>query len=666
MQMEQMNLASRCREAISHVAMLKKELAQQQKRTADALAAQREQTQRMADSLTSSMELSRISTSNNHNNNEQRSRRVSPTNSSASQSPIDDGDTMDPEDVNMSRLISATPSPLRARAETAGSASSTTNVGAVPATPSPGSGDKDLANNLPTTRLLEEKRESPPPDSTPSISPKRELLPSMNVAVSVVEDTEAGTPSPDDESSSSDSDDEPTKDTKDSKGKTAFDHDGNRQQKLLPPPPHSKILQNDKSPTLYSTPKRSERSWAPKFQIPGDEDLGDKDIFSFSSSPQKIGGVSKFSYNDEEFPSDVINMNAATPSSVNGRSNLCLVNSIDDFEKSFSTDFPDSFTPKESEVTKLTSTKEIYNPFSATPERSNTHRMPRADGVSVDTIHDGAIGDALSPDDRRKIDVCRSSYVCRTPEEKKTYGPEDHAAMDSTPDTYETPPRDENVVARENAVDDPGRPEKTTSSAARARYERALQPRKKNDEQTQQPSSPQEQNPPMGAEDAHWNSSTRSDSEQELAALEQEIASNTPPSLSQIEAEVSPPRTTMSESILDIVDAYESPPSISDEQRRQEPPADIPITTRVEVDPCITHDKNNGVSVQSIASRLSNVRSLRRNVKKPISYAEPALNTKLRRGDKFFPKTSSPTSEDSERPGLVTPDGSPAQVLAIQ
>jgi len=44
--MENMNLASRCREAISHVAMLKKELAMHQRRAAEALAAQRQSMQR--------------------------------------------------------------------------------------------------------------------------------------------------------------------------------------------------------------------------------------------------------------------------------------------------------------------------------------------------------------------------------------------------------------------------------------------------------------------------------------------------------------------------------------------------------------------------------------------------------------------------------------------
>merc|ERR1712216_747407 len=59
--MENMNLASRCREAITHVAMLKKELAMHQKRAKEALALQRQQTQRIASNL--SAEVSRLSLS---------------------------------------------------------------------------------------------------------------------------------------------------------------------------------------------------------------------------------------------------------------------------------------------------------------------------------------------------------------------------------------------------------------------------------------------------------------------------------------------------------------------------------------------------------------------------------------------------------------------------
>jgi hypothetical protein len=55
-----MDLATRCREAVSHVPILKKELAVQ-RRAAEALLLQREQTQRMESNL--SAEVSRLSQS---------------------------------------------------------------------------------------------------------------------------------------------------------------------------------------------------------------------------------------------------------------------------------------------------------------------------------------------------------------------------------------------------------------------------------------------------------------------------------------------------------------------------------------------------------------------------------------------------------------------------
>jgi hypothetical protein len=42
--------------------------------------------------------------------------------------------------------------------------------------------------------------------------------------------------------------------------------------------------------------------------------------------------------------------------------------------------------------------------------------------------------------------------------------------------------------------------------------------------------------------------------------------------------------------------------------------------------------------LDAIATGLPALREKRRSVKQPISYAEPALNSKLRRGDVFFPK----------------------------
>ena len=65
----------------------------------------------------------------------------------------------------------------------------------------------------------------------------------------------------------------------------------------------------------------------------------------------------------------------------------------------------------------------------------------------------------------------------------------------------------------------------------------------------------------------------------------------------------------------------------------------------------------NGNMDSSKLSRFQPIKSLRRNVKKPVSYAEPALNTKLRRGDTFFPKMSDQNQmPNAIQPAVVSPE----------
>ena len=509
-----------------------------------------------------------------------------------------DEDEVAVEDVNMSRLVSATPSPLRAR------------VSSPPPSPLPSTDE-------------EKQHVSCPSDSTSTDNPRRDLLESMNVVESVDNDKSAKDMVSGDDQTKEESDEA-------AENKAAVDDESKMQPKqnhLLFPTSNSPLKDQKETTTkMYSTPKRSDRSWTPSFGIHRDENEHEADgtIFPFSASPQaqaggRLGRPKREADSYEEgFPSDIIDGASDTSPVAVGKRQVSLVNSIDDFEKSFATDFPDSFTPKENVVstTKDSETKDIYNPFFATPERTSIIGKTRS-GTDTDVMPTNNTV-ASSPIDK-KTGGSESLSIYRTPEEKKTDEPND-----STP--YVTPPRDhttEHEVKTNGS--DPGRPEKTTSSAARARYERALQPRKKNDLQP----------------------SLSSGNEGRL-----QISANTPPSLSQIENAVSVARTN-SDSVLDIVDAYESPSSAgTDQKRSQNKPIVITAPSR-------DTSKVGSRGGQSISARLSGVRSLRRSVKQPISYAEPALNTKLRRGDKFFPKSSSPTSDDSNEPVLVSPDGSP-------
>ncbi|KAG7338105.1 shugoshin related kinetochore-attachment protein [Nitzschia inconspicua] len=487
--MENMNLASRCREAISHVAMLKKELAMQQKRTAAALASHREQNQRMADSLTNSMELSR------------RSR----TSSEAS------GDA---KDENLARLVTATPSPLRANLkECLSPTSSKTTIFARPPSPP------------------EEARDSPPTDLAPS-----PLVSSRGSSSDEDEDVIAQV------STVSNS---PTESYKDA-GKSTSTSD------------------EEPGPNVQATPKRGGK-WAPNLKGPsvrgGDDEGG---LFPPSASPQVFSGKQK-SYN-EEFPGDIQNGkddgSGAFPSSAPQQRKINLLNSIDAFEQSFSVDFPDSFTHKDINADLEVKTRkiDIYNPFFSTPERFSG---------------------------RSKIE----RDLFRDEEEKKTNEPSRPFESAYKASNFETPPR----VPRVNvgvSAGEPPRPEKSENSAARERYERALQPR-------------------QGT--ATTDKTSKSNSPSALLRRNTNNNSNNPFSDAGESIKVQKER---SDSVVDIVDAFEGCMDTAEE----------------------TSEKSN--------RRLST----RRNVKQPISYAEPPLNTKLRRGDTFFPKL-----EEEQKPQLVAP-----------
>ena len=554
-----MNLASRCREAISHVAMLKKELAMQQKRTAQALAAQRQQTKRMADSLTNSF----ISFSSPES--------VESKIRSAHKKGHRIGDGSDDEGIM--RLVSATPSPdrdsVQRRLDTNNhgkeshsklSIQASTTISTVTSTDTP---TKGPSNPMEVPR-----------DSS-SKSARNSRTDELN-GDKVSEEKSALTASIQEESN-----DEKKNDL-------------------------TKERISQKQHALYSTPKKSERLKSSPFhnQNFNDSTAGKTGLFPFSASPQvfsKSNSTRDQKSYDEGFPSDTIGQRESNNDENNAKSKrkMNLMNSIDAFEQSFSTDFPESFTPKESNIEG--SEEKIYNPFFSTPEKSKASLYPSGD---------------------------------RTANEEKTV-PEPSKLSQIE---YTTPPKTTKSGALKNidknSKDEirPKRPEKTISSAARARYKRALGPRVET-------SSGKTRN------EIDKSSSTESNSPTALLRrIQQKKRSNknmeSIPNDSTLETPLSESSSIEQKhehhkSILNIVDTFEQTESGSNDVENEKKP--------------------------STTSRFQGpIKSLRRrSVKKPISYAEPPLNTKLRRGDTFFPKTGPDRidgdADQNQAPNLIQP-----------
>jgi len=363
----------------------------------------------------------------------------------------------------------------------------------------------------------------------------------------------------------------------------------------------SKDKKKDNVHVVYSTPKKSERTKSSPFLVESDfDDTTDEklELFPISASPKVYkksnSNLAKKSY-DEGFPSDTIDQ----PDSIDdakSKRKMNLMNSIDAFEQSFSTDFPDSFTPKESNSDKTLSSsgsgQKIYNPFFSTPEKLN------------------------SPAD--------SSFYGTPKEEKTSSGSSSKSQIE-----YETPPKraasPSSPFDESDADAGPKRPEKSIPSAARARYEKALGPRVESSSLSKQSSEKEFEKGSTSGGSSPGALFRRIQQKKRLDKNLESISNGSTPESQLTKSPSSERKRQSQKAVLNIVDTFEQSGS-----------------GKTEVD----KDQNS-----STASRFQGpIKSLRRrSVNRPISYAEPALNTKLRRGDTYFPKARpAMTSDDAE------------------
>ena len=172
-----------------------------------------------------------------------------------------------------------------------------------------------------------------------------------------------------------------------------------------------------------------------------------------------------------------------------------IMSSIDAFEASFSTSFPESFSssPPEEKAQKIS---EIYNPFFPSPRRDvkessqptsaeiakarSAPPLPRSYDEAAIPLPKNVKGpiSALAPRPRSSGAVSLEEVVPSTPPKvSREVTPSSQGTPGSQNDEPRTPI---SLICRKvsnDEYDEPRRPEKTASASARARYEKALQSR---------------------------------------------------------------------------------------------------------------------------------------------------------------------------------------------
>ncbi|CAJ1964062.1 unnamed protein product [Cylindrotheca closterium] len=509
--MENMSLASRCREAISHVAILQRELMMYQQRDCEALALQRRQTQRIASNLSERMQF------------DINDRDALPIPPKKSVSPM-------PVSLSQPRIIEQT---------TTSSTSPESRLSSSTA----GSSAMELAVSSSDEDTLENSRE--------------ESFQSSFVSTST---------SPD------------------------VSHNDSNSSYVLTPSPNSQYSTPNKRDTpLHTSPTRHDVN-SPMQHL----------RLSNSTSPARI---------------------PVSPTKSPGRRDV--------FEASFATTFPRNFddSPGAEDESQSSTKADVYDPFSS-------FSSPNATATVVKHTQLGHTQRGPSPDLHQVLTKTPSNDKLERPSIAAMVSWEDDDV--SSPSSFSTPPR----RRPEDESDGDGAPKppvKTPSAEVRAKYDNAMRvpstpPRCRSGDESSEDEPPK---PPLKTPSAEARSKYEVAMQPRAATpFHAEQRGHRPsPLLQRIQQKRKQKQLNRQQS---------EPSSIlpkPDFRRYSSAPESRTVADGSPQTNAENRDDRSLVNEETTPQIASSVpSSRRRGVKQPVSYAEPALNTKIRKGHVFFQK----------------------------